>query len=460
MNELITIYDKDSEECIIGLLLSHKTAFAQIAGRLEIPMFYAPETKGAFETAQKLFSQGKPIGLITMRDLAPKLPEGKHMEFDWLVDIADRGIITRITEYVRIIKSKWLNREMRKIGIRLIEQSKSIMCEPVDVLSDAEQDLLNLHIKQVGQIVRLSDGETVPKAIADIKLKIEQSGTKSVTGIDTGIRELNKVLGGWQDSDLIVLGGRPAMGKTAFALHLATAAAKQGKKVGFFSLEMSSRQLLKRLIATEAKINGSKLNTGRDIYETEWNSIEIAGEVLQLRDILIDDSAGLTLVELRARAIRMQIEFGIDFIILDYIQLMHGNGKGSRHQEVGANAQGLKELAKSLDIPILALAQLSRKVEDRGGDKRPQMADLKESGDIEQAADIVALMYRAEYYGLTHYDDATSTEGIAEILIVKHRNGATATVKTEFIKHTGEFGDMGFKAQPEFKHENDYADML
>jgi replicative DNA helicase len=253
---------------------------------------------------------------------------------------------------------------------------------------------------------------------------------------------------GWQNSDLIILAARPGMGKTAFVLSMARNAAVLGNKnVALFSLEMSSLQLVKRLISSEAELSSEKIRSGK-LAEHEWQQLHTKISTIEDAGIFIDDTPALTVLDLKAKARRLKRQRNIDMIIIDYLQLMRadeGNKKmaGNREQEISYISRSLKSLAKELDIPIIALAQLSRAVEQRQ-DKRPMLSDLRESGSIEQDADLVTFIYRPEYYGITQDEEGNDNEGLTELIIRKHRNGSPGTVNLKFVKHYGKFTDWGY----------------
>jgi replicative DNA helicase len=265
-----------------------------------------------------------------------------------------------------------------------------------------------------------------------------------VIGVPSGFTAMDRVTSGWQPSDLVIIAARPAMGKTSYVLSLArNAAVDFGMPVAFFSLEMSSIQLVTRLVSAESEISSEKLRSGNlRADEIQQIHTKIAG--LAEAPIFIDDSAGLSIFELRAKARRLKAQHDIQLLIIDYLQLMSGNGdnKGNREQEISMISRSLKSIAKELSIPVLALSQLSRAVETRGGDKRPQLSDLRESGSIEQDADMVQFIHRAEYYGLTEDEDGNSTQGMATIIIAKHRNGSVEDVKLKFINQLAKFEDF------------------
>lgn len=266
-----------------------------------------------------------------------------------------------------------------------------------------------------------------------------------VTGVQSGFTDLDRITSGWQRSDLIIVAARPGMGKTAFVLSLArNAAISFNRPVAVFSLEMSSVQLVQRMISSETGIASDKLRKG-SLDNTEWQKLVSMTGKLSESPIYIDDTPALSVFDLRSKCRRLKAMHNIDLIIVDYLQLMRAEvdtKSGNREQEISTISRSLKAIAKELNVPIIALSQLSRMVENRGGSKRPQLSDLRESGAIEQDADMVTFIYRPEYYGIEYDEDNNPTKGTAEIIIAKHRNGALDTVKLKFINHLAKFTDL------------------
>jgi replicative DNA helicase len=277
------------------------------------------------------------------------------------------------------------------------------------------------------------------------ELENKKDHKDGLTGVPTGFSSLDRMTSGWQRSDLVIVAARPAMGKTAFSLSLLrNAAVDFGRPVAIFSLEMSTLQLVDRLISSEAEIESAKLKTGR---MQDWEMEQLNKKVEKMREakIFIDDTPALSILELRAKARRLKAQSKIELIVIDYLQLMAGdttkNSGGNREQEIASISRALKQLAKELDVPIIALSQLSRAVETRGGDKKPQLSDLRESGAIEQDADMVIFLYRPEYYGITEDAEGRPTQGMGEIIIAKHRNGSLGSVNLKFIGKFTKFAD-------------------
>ncbi|MFM7667377.1 MAG: replicative DNA helicase, partial [Bacteroidota bacterium] len=290
----------------------------------------------------------------------------------------------------------------------------------------------------------------VREAIEEIEKAAQNSD--GISGVPTGFFELDKLTSGWQRSDMIVLAARPGMGKTAFVLSMArNTAVDYGKPVALFSLEMSSVQLVKRLIASESRIHAEKLRKG-NLREDEFQQLHSRITKLSAAPIFIDDTPGLSVFDLRAKCRRLKMEHKIELVVIDYLQLMsakEGKGGGNREQEISTISRSIKEIAKELNVPIVALSQLSRSVEQRGGDKRPVLSDLRESGAIEQDADIVGFIYRPDYYGFLEDENGNPNNGVGEIIIAKHRNGATDRVRLRFVQEYARFENIeSFESNP------------
>ena len=334
----------------------------------------------------------------------------------------------------------------------------------MDLLDEAESKLYD-----VAQGNIKTSTESAQNLVIRAKNRIEEIAKQDgLSGVSTGFEKLDILTSGWQPSDLVIIAARPGMGKTALALSMArNISVKQNIPVAFFSLEMSSVQLITRLISSETGLSSDKLRTGK-LADHEWQQLNIKVSDLESAPLYIDDSPSLTIFELRAKARRLASSHGIKLIIIDYLQLMNigsSNKAGNREQEISTISRNLKALAKELDIPVIALSQLSRAVETRGGTKRPILSDLRESGAIEQDADIVSFLYRPEYYGINEWDDEmkTPSEGQGEFIVAKHRNGALDSIKLRFVANLGKFEDLGgfdspFEFQSKLNSENKLSD--
>jgi replicative DNA helicase len=347
-----------------------------------------------------------------------------------------------IQYWARIIAEKYIKRELIRVSSEIIRDSYDETKDVFDLLNSAESGLFQIAENNMRQQVNNMQN-VVREAIQEIE-KAAQN-TDGISGVPSGFFDLDKITSGWQRSDMIVLAARPGMGKTAFVLSMArNTAVDYNKGVAVFSLEMSAVQLVKRLIASEARLSAEKLRKG-DLKEHEFQQMHSRISKLATAPIFIDDTPGLSIFDFRAKCRRLKAQHNIELIIIDYLQLMSakdGKGGGNREQEISTISRSIKEIAKELNVPIVALAQLSRSVEQRGGDKRPMLSDLRESGAIEQDADIVSFIYRPEYYGLVKDDDGNSNQGIGEIIIAKHRNGSLDRVRLRFVAEYARFENL------------------
>ncbi|MCB9232259.1 MAG: replicative DNA helicase [Bacteroidia bacterium] len=433
----------DMEEAVLGALLLEKDALNRIIDVLRPEMFYKDANRLIYEAVIKLFQNSEPVDILTVKN---------HLSTEGRLDIAG-GIfyLTELTSKVasaanieyhaRIIAQKYLLRELIKIGDGIVRDAYDETTDVFDLLDKTEQEMFALSETNLRKNY-MSMSDLVITTLSKIESLKGQSG--GVTGVPSGFRALDAMTSGFQPSDLIICAARPAMGKTAFCLTVTrNAAVRFGKGVAFFSLEMAATQLVQRLLCAEAEIDAQKVRTGT-LLEHEWAQLNARIGDLSKAPIFIDDTPALSIMDLRAKARRLKAEKNIGMIIIDYLQLMTGNaGKGgNREQEIAGISRSLKELAKEIDVPIIALSQLSRAVETRGGDKKPMLSDLRESGSIEQDADMVMFLYRPGYYGITTYEDGTSTEGMGEVIIAKQRNGPVGDVKLQFINKFAKFLDV------------------
>ena len=347
-----------------------------------------------------------------------------------------------IEYHARIIAQKFIQRELIRVSTKTIRDAFEDASDVFELLDEAEQNLYNIAQNNMSRGYE-STGALAGRMLKQIEeLKDKKDG---LTGVPTGFTNLDRLTSGWQPSDLIIVAARPAMGKTGFVLSMARNIALDFKKaVAIFSLEMANLQLVLRLVSMEAEISGSQLRNGQ-MSEDEWKRLHKSVERISEAPIYIDDTAGINIFELRAKARRMKLQHDIQLIIIDYLQLMSGgpdSQRGNREQEISSISRSLKALAKELNVPVIALSQLSRAVEVRGGSKKPQLSDLRESGAIEQDADIVSFIYRPEYYGILEDEQGLNLKGVAEIIVSKHRNGAIDTVKLRFTDKYARFTDL------------------
>lgn len=428
-------HDKDIEEAVLGALMLEKDAYATVCDIIVSPSyFYEPANQKIFEAIQTLGAMQKGIDMLTVTE---QLRSNNTLDevggAPFIASLTARvASAAHIEWHARILAQQYLGRELISFGTDLVNKAFDQSIDVDDVLQEAEGHLFEISQRNVKK-------EVVPieSIITEAINTIQTASTREsgLSGLASGYPALDKMTSGWQNSDLIIIAARPAMGKTAMVLSMAkNMAVNFNTKVAIFSLEMSRLQLVNRLIQNVCEIEGEKIKSGR-LTDREWNQLLSRIGTLQSAPIYIDDSPGLSILELRTKARRLVREKGVQFIVIDYLQLMNASGMkfGSREQEVSMISRNLKELAKELNIPIVALSQLNRSVESRSEDKRPQLSDLRESGAIEQDADIVCFIHRPEYYlhGASR-EDHPELRGKAEFIIAKHRSGSVGDVDLRF----------------------------
>lgn len=432
------------ERAVLGALMIDKGAIDNVANTIRPEMFYKEQHQSIYEAMFALYAQDQPIDLLTVSD---QLRANGKLEFAggsaYLASLTNSVASAANIEYhARIVMERYVLRQLITVCSDITKDSFDQPKDVMAVLDKAESELFNIVESNFSRESKELTA-VVKKAIEEIK-EIQKSDN-SFNGVPTGIRAIDEKIGGWQNSDLIILAGRPGMGKTSFVLSVARNAAIDFKKsVALFSLEMSATQLAHRLFAIESGIDSSKITKGK-LNDPEWAQLMDRIGVLNTNKLIIDDTPQLSIFDLRAKCRRLKHRYNIDLIIIDYLQLMSGNsddkGRGNREQEISQISRSLKALAKDLNVPVIALSQLSRQVEQRGGDKRPMLSDLRESGSIEQDADQVIFIYRPEYYDITEWKDGSSTQGKAEIMISKNRHGSTDDIRVRFISRFTKFAD-------------------
>ncbi|ARV10657.1 replicative DNA helicase [Winogradskyella sp. PC-19] len=435
----------DLEEVVLGAMMIDKKGVDEVIDILSPDAFYKESHKFIFESIFKLFENSEPVDLLTVSTQLRK--EGKldlvGGDF-YLISLTQRvSSSAHIEFHARIILQKYIQRSLIKISNEIIEDAYDEGQDVFDLLDNAEAKLYEV---TQGNVKKST--ETAQSLVIQAKKKIEEiSNKEGMSGIPSGFDKLDKLTSGWQPSDLVIIAARPGMGKTAFTLTMArNVAVNSNIPVAFFSLEMSSVQLITRLISSETGLSSEKLRTGK-LEKHEWEQLNVKVKTLEKAPLFIDDTPSLSIFDLRAKARRLASQYGIKMIMIDYLQLMTGGGSnknGNREQEISMISRNLKALAKELNIPVIALSQLSRAVETRGGSKRPLLSDLRESGAIEQDADIVSFIYRPEYYKIDEWDDEerSPTEGQGEFIVAKHRNGGLENIRLKFIGHLGKFDNL------------------
>lgn len=439
---------KDLEEAVLGAIMLEKSAFDTIVEILRPECFYVEAHQRIYRAMQSLANKSQPIDILTVAEELRFKEELEMVGGAYYVTRLTNAVVSsaHIEAHSRIILQKFIQRELIRISGEIIGDAYEDSTDVFDLLDDAESKLFeitNNHLRKNFDTIDSVLVKTIQR-IEDLRHKNED-----VTGVPSGFTHLDKITFGWQNSDLIILAARPAVGKTAFALNLARNAVMHPSKstpVALFSLEMSAGQLVQRILAAESEIWLEKIARGK-LEEHEMKQLYARGiQRLAQAPLFIDDTPALNIFELRAKCRRLKNKHNIGLIIIDYLQLMSGTGENrssNREQEISNISRNLKGLAKELNVPIIALSQLSRAVEQRGskdgGAKIPQLSDLRESGAIEQDADMVMFLYRPEYYDITTNADGENTKGLTEVKIAKHRNGVLDTVKLKALLHIQKF---------------------
>ena len=426
-----------------------KDALDVVIDILKPDSFYIEAHQKIYTAILGLYEKNKPVDILTVTEQLKA--DGNLEEIGgpfFVTDLTNRVASGANVEYhARVIAEKYIQRELIGISSKIIKDAYEDTTDVFELLDDAEKNLFAIaedNLKKNGENI----SSIVTNEIQEIEKRMAKAAEGDVlTGVGCGFTELDRVTAGWQKSDLVIVAARPGMGKTSFTLAMArNAAVDLEKPVAFFSLEMSSNQLVQRLISMECELPAEKLRKGT-LAAHEWAQLTTKVDRLQEAKIIIDDTPALNIFELRAKCRRYKSKYDIQLVMVDYLQLMSGasatgKGSGNREQEISQISRSLKSIAKELNIPVIALSQLSRAVETRGGVKRPMLSDLRESGAIEQDSDLVVFLYRPEYYGIDRDDDGNDTRGICEVNIAKHRNGPLKTVKLKFIDKFAKFVDL------------------
>lgn len=450
----------DLEEAVLGAFMIDRDAVTAAIEILQSESFYDDRHRCIFSAIRRLFEKTQPIDLLTVTEELKKMGQLEEAGGPFYITSLTNRVASaaHVEHHARIVAQKYIQRELIRISTTIVHDAYEDTTDIFELLDKAEQNLFNIADKNL----RTSYKEINNLISLTIK-EIEEARKHEdhLTGVPSGFVNLDRLTGGWQKSDLIIVAARPSMGKTAFTLSLArNAAVDHSKPVAIFSLEMSSQQLVKRLLSAETELPAEKIVKGQ-LENYEMIQLVKSSTRLSEAKLFIDDTPAINIFELRAKCRRLKMQHDIQLVVIDYLQLMttSENGKnGNREQEISAISRALKSIAKELNIPIIALSQLSRKVEDRGGNKRPMLSDLRESGAIEQDADMVIFLYRPEYYGLDEDESGNPTKGIAEIILGKHRNGALDTVRVRFVDRFIKFVDLDDLYTP--KHLTPLADAI
>ena len=431
------------EEAVLGALMLEHDSIIAVQEYVTADAFYTEEHRLIYKAIESLSAELKPIDLYTVTECLKVRGELKKVGgAAYLAQLTQKvGSAANVEFHAKIIAQKYVQRERIRSATEIQRRSYDEDQDVTDLIGYAESEIFKVaegHVKRSVQSAK----DVLAKAMSQIEEA--SKNTSAFNGVPSGFMAVDRVTLGWQPSDLIIIAARPAMGKTAFVLSMArNMAIDHESPVAFFSLEMSSVQLMMRLIIAETGLSGTDIKSGR-LTPEQWRHLESATKPLGTAPLFIDDTPARSVFEFRSKARRLKIHNDIKIIIIDYLQLMTGNAesKGNREQEVAFISRTLKAIAKELNVPIIALSQLSRATETRGGSKRPQLSDLRESGAIEQDADIVAFIHRPEYYGMNTDENGMPTAGMAEIIIAKHRSGAATDVKLRFLKEQTRFMDL------------------
>lgn len=436
---------KDLEEAVLGALMLEKDAYSLISEILRPECFYEKAHEMIFSAIVDLAATQRPVDMLTVTEQLKKRGELDMVGGPFYISQLTTKVASsaHIEYHARIIAQKYLARELINFSGAVQAKAFDETIDVDDLMQEAEGKLFEISQRNVKK-----DVTQINPVISEAITMLQQASSRpeGLSGLSSGFKDLDKITTGWQNSDLVIIAARPAMGKTAFVLSMAkNMAVDYNSAVAVFSLEMSNVQLVNRLIVNVAEISGYKIKTGQ-LESYEWEQLDRKLKHLYDAPIYVDDTPSLSVFELRTKARRLVREHNIKCIIIDYLQLMNASGMnfGSREQEVSMISRSLKGLAKELNIPIIALSQLNRGVEGRQGPegKRPQLADLRESGAIEQDADMVCFIHRPEYYKITEDEKGNSLLGIAEIIIAKHRNGATGDVRLRFKSDYAKFMNL------------------
>lgn len=432
----------DVEQIVLGAILLDEEAVSVAIETVDASYFYKPAHKTIFQSILEMYDEKIEIDLVTLSENLKK-----HGKFDdvggayYLAEISNSTPSSaNIKQYLEIIRQKALSRQLIKSCTNIIDQAYTQKEDINELLDVAESSVFEI------SEMRMQKGFVGMKDILHTTFeKIDQlyhSDNAGVTGVYSGFKDMDNMTAGFQPADFIVLAGRPSMGKTAIALNMArNAAVDHGMAVGVFSLEMSSESLVMRLLCTESRVNQMKVRTGQLAPQEMERLTSHVGQLMSA-PIFIDDTPSLNALELRAKARRLKAEHNVKMLVIDYLQLMEGTKGENRQQEITHISRSIKGVAKELDIPIIALSQLSRASESRDKlNKRPQLSDLRESGAIEQDADLVLFVFRPEYYGIDEFEDGTNTQNMCEVIIGKQRNGPVGSVRLAFMKEYGKFAD-------------------
>lgn len=434
----------EAEQAVLGAVFLEQEALVTATEIIRPEDFYRTAHQRIFQTMIDISEKREPVDLVTV---TAELEERKLLDevggVSYLTDLANAvPTAANVQYYASIVEEKSLLRKLIRAATQIVSDGYAQSEELSEILSNAERSIMEISQRRTDRSFRLIK-DVLMETYEYIEMLSNRQG--DVTGVPSGYIDLDKMTSGFQNSDLIIVAARPSVGKTAFALNIAqNAAARAGCPVAIFSLEMSAQQLVQRMLCAEGNIEAHKLRTGKDLTDEDWQKLTMAIGTLSRAPIFIDDSPGITVNEIRAKCRRLKAEHNLGMVMIDYLQLIHGRGRtDNRQQEISEISRTLKGIARELNVPVIALSQLSRAVEQRQ-DKRPMMSDLRESGSIEQDADIVSFLYRDDYY-----DHESERKNIIEILIAKQRNGPVGKVELMFLKEYNKFVNLEHRYQEE-----------
>ena len=430
-------HDIEAEQAVIGSMLTDKDAIMSAVETLKPEDFYREDNKIIYEAILNLYNRADPVDIITLKT---ELQSMKQLEtvggLEYIAQLPDKVPTTaNVEQYIKIVEEKSALRALIKTANELISLGYDQTQDVEDILDSAERKIFDV-IQNRNQ----KGYSAIKDILVDSFTQLEQlyNQKQHITGVPTGFADLDYITAGLHKSDLVIVAARPAMGKSAFALNLASnAAVRYNTPVAIFSLEMSKEQMTNRILCSEAMVDSNKVRTGK-VEDDDWQKLAEASGNLSQAQIFIDDTPGISVMEIRAKCRKLKLEKNIGMVVIDYIQLVQGSNKrnGSREQEISEISRSLKILAKEINVPVIALSQLSRSVEQRP-DHRPMLSDLRESGAIEQDADIVMFLYRDDYY-----NPDTDKKNIAEVILAKHRGGSTGTVELLWLGNYTKFANL------------------
>ncbi|MGN1298371.1 MAG: replicative DNA helicase [Candidatus Scatovivens sp.] len=431
-------HDIEAEQAVLGCMLTDKDSVISAIEILKEDDFYREDNKTIYSAILSLYAKSEPIDIITVKAELTELGNFERVGgLEYLADLPEKVPTTaNIEKYIKIVEEKSMLRHLIQSANELVALGYDETEEVTDIMDMAEKKIFNLsQNKSKKGYTPIKD--ILVSTFAELEKLSNQKG--HLTGITTGFADLDYKTAGLHGSDLIILAARPAMGKSAFAINIATNAALKSKvPVIIFQLEMSKEQVTNRILCSEAMVDSNKLRTGQ-IEDSDWMKLAEASGILSEAPIYIDDTPGISMMEIRAKCRKLKMEKDLGLIVIDYLQLVQGSGKrnASREQEISEISRSLKILAKELNVPVIALSQLSRAAEQRKDGHRPMLSDLRESGAIEQDADIVMFLYREDYY-----DENTENKNVAEVILAKHRGGSTGTVNLAWLPNYTKFANL------------------